>query len=91
VLPVVSEMINHQLIDICVVESYHAVEPVMPLRLLRMRNGMFVAAVNFFMSCVSFSVLYFLPMWFEVVLGQSAAQSGSLLIHFARLQAMNTI
>lgn len=44
------------------IEGYHAVEPVMPLRFLAMRNGLFVSLSNFTMSMVSFSILFFFPM-----------------------------
>lgn len=62
------------------VEGYYAVEPVMPLRLLAMRNGIFVSGINFTLSMVSFSVLYFYPMFFEIVKGQSASLAGSHLL-----------
>ena len=64
-------------IGFILVEAYHAAEPVMPLRLLITRNGICVAGANFFMSMVTFSVLYFLPMFFEIVKQQKVAQAGA--------------
>jgi hypothetical protein len=58
------------------VEAFYALEPVMLLRILRQRNGIFVSLINFFLSMVSFSVLYFFPIIFEVVMGKTASQAG---------------
>ena len=63
-------------IGFILVEAFHAAEPVLPLRLLITRNGICVAGANFFMSMVTFSVLYFLPMFFEIVKQQKVAQAG---------------
>lgn len=41
------------------VEAFWSAEPVMPLRILRERNGLFVALGNFTTSFVSFSVRFF--------------------------------
>ena len=69
-------------IGFVLVEAFHAAEPVLPLRLLVTRNGICVAGANFFMSMVTFSVLYFLPMFFEIVKQQSVAQAGSSIVPF---------
>lgn len=48
----------------------------MPLRLLKTHNGLFVAFVNLTLSWVSFSILYFYPLFFEIVKQNSASRAG---------------
>ncbi|GAA5891699.1 hypothetical protein JCM6882_006171 [Rhodosporidiobolus microsporus] len=62
------------------VEAYWSPEPVMPLRLLKDRNGLFVALANFTVSFVSFSILYFYPQFFEIVKQNTASQAGAHLL-----------
>ncbi|GAA5977997.1 hypothetical protein JCM11641_004353 [Rhodosporidiobolus odoratus] len=62
------------------VEAYWSPEPVMPLRLLGDRNGLFVALANFTVSFVSFSILYFFPQFFEIVKQNTASQAGAHLL-----------
>ncbi|BGP16916.1 hypothetical protein JCM10213_007361 [Rhodosporidiobolus nylandii] len=62
------------------VEAYWSPEPVMPLRILKDRNGLFVALANFTVSFVSFSILYFYPQFFEIVKGNTASQAGAHLL-----------
>ncbi|GAA5826575.1 hypothetical protein JCM11251_002435 [Rhodosporidiobolus azoricus] len=62
------------------VEAYYSAEPVMPLRLLKDRNGLFVALANFTVSFVSFSILYFYPQFFEIVKQNTASQAGAHLL-----------
>ncbi|BGO99762.1 hypothetical protein NBRC10513v2_003990 [Rhodotorula toruloides] len=62
------------------VEAYYSPEPVMPLRLLKDRNGLFVALANFTVSFVSFSILYFYPQFFEIVKQKSASEAGAHLL-----------
>lgn len=63
-------------IAFCLVEAFWSAEPVMPLRLLKTRNGLFVAFVNLTLSWVSFSILYFYPLFFEIVKQNSASRAG---------------
>ncbi|GAA6032612.1 hypothetical protein JCM8097_004838 [Rhodosporidiobolus ruineniae] len=62
------------------VEAFWSPEPVMPLRILKDRNGLFVALANFTTSFVSFSVLYFFPQFFEIVKQNTASQAGAHLL-----------
>ncbi|GAA5983531.1 hypothetical protein JCM10908_000321 [Rhodotorula pacifica] len=62
------------------VEAYYSAEPVMPLRLLKTRNGLFVAFANLTLSWVSFSILYFYPVFFEIVKQNSASRAGAHLL-----------
>ncbi|BGP55673.1 hypothetical protein JCM8202v2_003278 [Rhodotorula sphaerocarpa] len=67
-------------IAFCLVEAFWSAEPVMPLRLLKTRNGLFVAFVNLTLSWVSFSILYFYPLFFEIVKQNSASRAGAHLL-----------
>lgn len=60
------------------VEAFWSPEPVMPLRLLKTRNAFFVALTNLTLSWVSFSILYFYPLFFEIVKQNSASRAGEL-------------
>ncbi|GAA6060890.1 hypothetical protein JCM10212_000173 [Sporobolomyces blumeae] len=62
------------------VEAYYSAEPVMPLRILKDRNGLFVGLINFTVSFVSFSILYFYPQFFEIVQQKTASQAGAHLL-----------
>ncbi|GAA5875328.1 hypothetical protein JCM3774_005780 [Rhodotorula dairenensis] len=62
------------------VEAFYSAEPVMPLRLLKTRNGLFVAFANLTLSWVSFSILYFYPVFFEIVKQNSASRAGAHLL-----------
>lgn len=62
------------------VEAFYSAEPVMPLRLLKTRNGLFVAFANLTLSWVSFSILYFYPLFFEIVKQNSASRAGAHLL-----------
>ncbi|KAI5474616.1 vacuolar amino acid permease [Pseudohyphozyma bogoriensis] len=62
------------------VEAFWAKEPVMPIPLLKQRNPMLHCITNISMASTAFSVLYFYPMYFEVVKLQSASVSGSHLL-----------
>ncbi|CAH7676683.1 major facilitator superfamily domain-containing protein [Phakopsora pachyrhizi] len=57
------------------VESYTALEPVLPIRLLRLRTPLCSVLVN----CLS-SVLFNLPLWFETVKLTTATHAGLHLI-----------
>ncbi|GAA93378.1 uncharacterized protein L969DRAFT_19050 [Mixia osmundae IAM 14324] len=62
------------------VEAYVSPEPVMPLRLLRQRSIFFIALSNFIASAISFSVLYFYPLFFESVKLSTAGEAGLHLL-----------
>ncbi|QRV76673.1 major facilitator superfamily transporter [Ceratobasidium sp. AG-Ba] len=61
-------------------EARWAPEPVMPLRLLSQRTPLSVALSNFWASCVAFSMLYNVPLYFSAVRLKSAADSGFHLL-----------
>ncbi|GAA5892113.1 hypothetical protein JCM5296_004065 [Sporobolomyces johnsonii] len=62
------------------IEAYWSAEPVMPLRILKERNGLFVALISFTVSFVSFSILYFYPQFFQIVQQKTASQAGAHLL-----------
>ncbi|GAA5846704.1 hypothetical protein JCM3766R1_002886 [Sporobolomyces carnicolor] len=67
-------------ISFVLVEAFYSAEPVMPLRILKDRNGLFVGLINFTVSFVSFSILYFYPQFFEIVQQKTASQAGAHLL-----------
>ncbi|KAI8876845.1 MFS general substrate transporter [Backusella circina FSU 941] len=62
------------------VESKFAKEPLMPMRLFRNRSVAAVLITNWFMGITFFSIIYYLPMYFQIVRGDSAMWSGIRLI-----------
>ncbi|KAJ7069283.1 MFS general substrate transporter [Mycena amicta] len=59
-----------------VVEILVAPEPVMPPALLRQRIPVLIGTSDFFVTACTFSVMYFFPMWFQVVTLESASTAG---------------
>lgn len=58
------------------IERYHAVEPIVPLRLLKNRN-LLAAWGNLFFYQITFVTLFFyLPIWVQVVEGKSPQMTG---------------
>jgi len=48
--------------------------------ILKDRNGLWVGLINFTVSFVSFSILYFYPQFFEIVQQKTASQAGAHLL-----------
>ncbi|KAI9317562.1 major facilitator superfamily domain-containing protein [Dichotomocladium elegans] len=63
-----------------VVELKYAKEPLMPPRLFKNRTVVCMLIVNILWGLVFFSVLYFIPIYFQVVRGDSAMWSGIRMI-----------
>ncbi|KAG0178038.1 hypothetical protein DFQ28_004588 [Apophysomyces sp. BC1034] len=63
-----------------VVESKYAKEPLMPPRLFKNQSVVSVLVTNSFFGLTFFSMLYFLPVYFQVVRNDSAMWSGIRLI-----------
>ena len=57
----------------------HAVEPMLPLHLFRIRNFSLVAALSFLVGLAMFGAITFLPLYQQTVQGASATVSGLLL------------
>jgi Major Facilitator Superfamily len=65
---------------LCVVESRFAKEPIMPPRLFKSRSVVSIMCTNFFFGCTFFAMVFYLPVYMQVVRGDSATQSGLRLI-----------
>lgn len=63
-----------------VVEIKFAKEPLLPPRLFTNRSVVSVLLVNIFFGLTFFATLYYLPIYFQVVRGDSAMWSGIRLI-----------
>ncbi|KAF8917008.1 major facilitator superfamily domain-containing protein [Mucidula mucida] len=64
----------------CIVELKWAVEPVMPLSMLKQRTPAFVALNNFLIAVLSFSTLYNVPLYFTAARLRSSGNAGAHLI-----------
>ncbi|KAJ3109303.1 hypothetical protein HDU97_007797 [Phlyctochytrium planicorne] len=62
------------------VEGWFASHPIMPLRLLKIRTPLSCFLMCFFAAMASLSTVFLIPIWFQVVLGQSTSESGLHLI-----------
>jgi hypothetical protein len=63
-------------------------EPLMPPRLFKNRSIVAVLAANWFFGITFFSLVYYLPIYFQVVRGDSAMWSGIRLIPMQLLIAV---
>ncbi|KAG2221339.1 hypothetical protein INT45_014023 [Circinella minor] len=63
-----------------VVEVKFASEPLMPPRLFKNRSVVALLSVNLFFGLTFFAALYYLPIYFQVVRGDTATWSGIRLI-----------
>ncbi|CAG8555437.1 2757_t:CDS:2, partial [Ambispora gerdemannii] len=64
------------------VEGWLAIEPVAPGRLFKDRALLACFSVNFFQGMAFFSWVYYIPLYFQVVKGESATISGLELLPF---------
>ena len=53
---------------------------ILPIHILLQRNPLSTSLANWFMSMVAFSIMYNLPLFYQVVLGISSGQAGIRLI-----------
>ncbi|CAM0141945.1 hypothetical protein VKS41_004353 [Umbelopsis sp. WA50703] len=65
---------------LCVVESRYAKEPIMPPRIFKNRSIIAIMTTNFWFGCAFFSIVYYQPVYMQVVRGDSATESGIRLI-----------
>ncbi|KAG6371191.1 hypothetical protein JVT61DRAFT_9814 [Boletus reticuloceps] len=63
-----------------VVECSIAPEPIFPPSLFREKVPVLVSLSNYFLSVCNFSVMYFIPLWFETVALDSATVAGLHLL-----------
>ncbi len=71
-----------------VVEKKFAKEPIMPPRLFTNRSVVSVILTNLFFGMTFFSAVYYLPIYFQVIRGDSAMWSGIRLIPMELLIAV---
>ncbi|KAJ7718948.1 MFS general substrate transporter [Mycena maculata] len=62
------------------IELKYAVEPIMPITMLKRRTPGFVALNNFLLSVLSFSTIYNTPLYFTAARLRTSANAGSHLI-----------
>lgn len=60
--------------------SGFCIQPMTPVRLFQSRTSVVVFANTFINSCLLFWVIFFLPLYFQVILGSSPARSGVQLL-----------
>ncbi|PIA14073.1 MFS general substrate transporter [Coemansia reversa NRRL 1564] len=65
-----------------VVEWRFAYDPVVPLRLFRVRNVAAMMAASFFMGACLFTPIYYIPMFYNVVENTSSTTAGIYLLPF---------
>ena len=63
-----------------VVEMKFATEPLLPPRLFKNRSVVAILCANLFFGIAFFAIVYYLPIYFQVVRGDSATWSGIRLI-----------
>ncbi|KAI8074951.1 major facilitator superfamily domain-containing protein [Gongronella butleri] len=76
------------IVAFALVESRFAVEPIMPPRLFHKRTIVAIASTNFWFGVNFFAIVYYLPIYFQVVKGDSAMWSGIRLIPMQMLIAV---
>lgn len=79
------------LVAFILVEIYWSNEPILPMRLLKMRTPAAVAASNFGMLFVATCVLYNVPLYFSAVKLQTASQSGLHLLPNALANSVGSV
>ncbi|KAF9090919.1 hypothetical protein BGX23_005596, partial [Mortierella sp. AD031] len=64
------------LLGFCYIEAKVAVEPILPFRLFKNRTNSAVFATSFFVGMGFFGIMFFMPLYFQIVLQESATASG---------------
>ncbi|KAK9767376.1 hypothetical protein K7432_002911 [Basidiobolus ranarum] len=64
------------LIAFVIVEYRFAAEPIVPCRLFAMRTPLFTFITMFFFGMGFFGLIYYIPLYFQIVRGDSATTSG---------------
>ncbi|KAG0304507.1 hypothetical protein BGZ97_001443 [Linnemannia gamsii] len=60
----------------CMVEWKQAAEPIIPFRLFRVQTNVAVFAASFFLGMGFFGVMFFMPLYFQIVRQESATAAG---------------
>ncbi|KAF9410472.1 hypothetical protein BGZ94_001634 [Podila epigama] len=64
------------LLIFCYIELKQAVEPIIPFRLFRSRTNSAVFATSLFMGMGFFGIMFFMPLYFQIVRQESATAAG---------------
>ncbi|KAG0200127.1 hypothetical protein BGX28_006707 [Mortierella sp. GBA30] len=64
------------LIGFCFIEARQASEPIIPFRLFKVRTNAAVFLTCFFIGMGFFGVMFFMPLYFQIVRQESATSSG---------------
>ncbi|KAI9597476.1 major facilitator superfamily domain-containing protein [Syncephalis fuscata] len=62
------------------VEGWHAKEPFIPGRILTSRNTVLTMVSSFFSGWMIFTLVYYLPLFYQLIRNKSATQAGVMLI-----------
>ncbi|KAJ1938590.1 hypothetical protein FBU59_004392 [Linderina macrospora] len=65
-----------------VVEWRVAPDPIVPLRLFQIRNVASMMGGSFFMGACMFTIIYFIPLYYNIVENMSSTQAGLYLLPF---------
>ncbi|KAF9100468.1 hypothetical protein BGX29_006543 [Mortierella sp. GBA35] len=60
----------------CMIEWKQATEPIIPFRLFKTQTNVAVFAASFFMGMGFFGVMFFMPLYFQIVRQESATAAG---------------
>ncbi|KAF9318962.1 hypothetical protein BG006_003071 [Podila minutissima] len=60
----------------CMIEWKQAVEPIIPFRLFKSRTNSAVFATSFFIGMGFFGIMFFMPLYFQIVRQESATSAG---------------
>ncbi|KAJ3296318.1 hypothetical protein HDU79_007002 [Rhizoclosmatium sp. JEL0117] len=64
------------LIAFLYVEGWVATNPVLSFELFKNRKALAVFATTFFLGCAFFILVFYSPLWFQIVLGSTATDAG---------------
>ncbi|KAG9072432.1 hypothetical protein KI688_000203 [Linnemannia hyalina] len=64
------------LIIFCLIEWKQAAEPIIPFRLFKSRTNVAVFASSFFLGMGFFGVMFFMPLYFQIVRQETATSAG---------------
>ncbi|KAF9129014.1 hypothetical protein BGW39_004542 [Mortierella sp. 14UC] len=64
------------LVLFCLIEWKQAAEPIIPFRLFTVRTNVAVFAASFFMGMGFFGVMFFMPLYFQIVRQETATAAG---------------
>ncbi|OLY82037.1 putative transporter [Smittium mucronatum] len=64
------------------VELYFAKEPILPLRLFKIRNVWAIVIIQLAIGSVMYNVIYYMPMYYSVVYNGNGSSSGLFLLPF---------